>query len=400
MVTLVLVLVALVFVLWPLFRTKTGEQSKRSATNIKLYRERLAELQTDFDEERLSKTQFQQLTTELQRRLLEDSEKEEQGQATGKLSPQWVAAIALVVPLIAWGLYQQIGAKADWQITQTLKQISAKAGNNQPVEDDIQRLVEQLNQRLSQKPESPDYLMLLGNTQMRLNNYPAATEAFQRLSEQVPNDALVLASYAQALYLSSNRQLSDRVQSLAEQALAINPRQTTVLSMLGIANFEQGNFQQAIEYWQQLLPAMPADSPNRRMIMAGIAQAKARLGQSDNEAAAAVSLSIDVSLADTLEADADASVFVYARAVGGPPMPLAVQRLTVSDLPARVRLDDSMAMMPAMKLSGFPQVELIARISKQGIANRGSGDLEGVLSPVRPAETTAPLTLQINQRVP
>ena len=429
LVTVALLALALAFVVLPLVRRSRSASSqqpdspqqpdssqqpdslqKRSAVNIEVYRERLADLERERAEGRLEEGQYRQLTTELQRRLLEESDQLQSASAGGSL-PKWViAVIGLAVPLMALGLYQQIGAKADWQITNTLQQISDKAAKGNPVEEDIQTLVKQLNQRLQQKPESVNYLMLLGNTQMRLNNYPAATDAFQRLEALMPGDALVLASYAQALYLSSNRQLTDKVLSLSQRALAINPAQTTVLSMLGIAHFEQGDFRSALDYWQRLLPAIPPNSPNRSMIMAGIAQARARLGESAPDAGAiagvgadastTASLTVEVSLADSLQAEPGASVFVYARALNGPPMPLAVQRLRVADLPTRVSLDDSMAMMPAIKLSAFPQVEVIARISKQGIANRGSGDLEGVISPVVVAEAQAPLSLQINRRVP
>jgi cytochrome c-type biogenesis protein CcmH len=41
-----------------------------------------------------------------------------------------------------------------------------------------------------------------------------------------------------------------------------------------------------------------------------------------------------------------------------------------------------MAMMPAMRLSNFPQVEVVARVSKAGSATPQSGDLVGSRSPI------------------
>ena len=76
------------------------------------------------------------------------------------------------------------------------------------------------------------------------------------------------------------------------------------------------------------------------------------------------------------------TVFIFARAAEGPPMPLAVLRKRVADLPISFALDDSMAMSPAAKLSSQPRVVVGARISRSGNAMPQPGDLEGVSPPV------------------
>jgi cytochrome c-type biogenesis protein CcmH len=79
----------------------------------------------------------------------------------------------------------------------------------------------------------------------------------------------------------------------------------------------------------------------------------------------------------------DDTLFVFARALQGPKMPLAVVRKTVGDLPLTVSLDDSMAMLPEMRLSNFDDIRVGARISRSGGAIPQSGDLQGETSPVR-----------------
>jgi len=80
----------------------------------------------------------------------------------------------------------------------------------------------------------------------------------------------------------------------------------------------------------------------------------------------------------------DDTVFVLARAVDGPRMPLAVQRFRAAELPRAFRLDDSMSMAPGMTISSVPRVVVEARVSKSGNAITQPGDVRGVSAPVAP----------------
>lgn len=408
-VALLLAALATLFVLSPLMLNRSVQSGERGAINVALFKDRLQELENDRNESVIGEDEFQSLKTELERRLLDDAPEggKPAAAATGKPSSLVIVLLALSIPVVAWCVYQQTGAKADWDITQTLEQARDKAVAGESTEQEMEQLIAQLNQRLEQRPQNTDYLMLLGSTQMKLANYVAAADVYRRLSEIYPNDPAVLAQYAQALYLSSARALTDKVRTVADKALSINPQQATVLGMMGIAYFEQGDFQQAVNYWQRLLPLLGPVSPNRQMIMAGIEQARELLQESGVEVAVtpapvaenAVSLQVQVAIGDGINVDKSASVFVYARAMAGPRMPLAVAKIKVADLPATVTLDDSMAMAPGFKLSGFEQIELVARVSKNGIANRGSGDIEGLLGPVNTAAPADNLSLLIDQWV-
>jgi cytochrome c-type biogenesis protein CcmH len=114
---------------------------------------------------------------------------------------------------------------------------------------------------------------------------------------------------------------------------------------------------------------------------------------------AGASLKVTVSLSPALakQAAPDDVVFIFARAVSGPRMPLAIVRKQVKDLPATVVLDDSQGMSPQMSLSSVPEVIVVARVSKSGMATAQAGDLEGVSEPVK--RGTRAVTLSIASQV-
>ena len=91
-------------------------------------------------------------------------------------------------------------------------------------------------------------------------------------------------------------------------------------------------------------------------------------------------------------------MFILARAAQGPVMPLAVMRKQVRDLPLKFTLDDSMAMQPQLKLSGYPKVVVVARVSKSGSPMPQTGDLQGMTSTIKPG--TKGLDIVINSVMP
>jgi cytochrome c-type biogenesis protein CcmH len=93
-----------------------------------------------------------------------------------------------------------------------------------------------------------------------------------------------------------------------------------------------------------------------------------------------VAVSLDPALAARVQPGD--TLFVFARAAEGPRMPLAIVRQPAGTAAVEVTLDDSSAMAPQFKLSGFPRVVVGARISRSGNATPQPGDLEGLSDPM------------------
>ena len=265
-------------------------------------------------------------------------------------------------------------------------------------------------------------------------------DAFKQAHEHAPDDADIAVEYAQALAVASpDHRLDGEPRTLLENVLKKDPKNQRALWLIGISDYQSENYASAIATWKTLLPMLAPDSDVARSVRNEIADAEARrdgrappapeqapTGTADSEnrtqdsesavgdaggspaptenagsSAATPHLTVNVTLDPKLKdkLDSSATLFVFARAESGPPMPLAIKRLKAGELPTTVTLDDSMSMMPAMKLSRFPQVVVGARVSKSGNAMPQSGDLQA-LSPPIASSRSEPIALEINQVVP
>lgn len=399
----VMVFLAILMIVLPIYRYHHNEKLAQLASNaerreisIDLYKDRLAELERERAEDFITEEQFEQLKRELDLSLLEDDLNQTDEQTT-RVSWPVVAVFVALVPVIAWITYQQTGAAADVAISNTLNELQTIAAESPEAEVAINRLIEQLDKRLQTRPDDFSYLLMSGRIAMEQGRYADAVSPYKKLVELAPDDAMAYAQYAQALYLTSDRKLTPEAQEAANTGLILDPMQPTLLGLLGMNSFEEGRYADAVGYWERLSALLDPNSPQTAMIQRVLAQAKERLGEQPQQpATAGASLVVDVSVGQGVRVKPSDSVFVFARALNGPPMPLAVARLTVADLPAKVELNDAMAMMPQMKLSQFDQVEVVARISSRGIANPGPGDVEGIITPVTVKGNDQVLLVEIN----
>ncbi|TIH06560.1 c-type cytochrome biogenesis protein CcmI [Pseudomonas leptonychotis] len=361
-----LLLTALAFLLIPVLRArKVQAEEDRTALNVTLYQERLLDLQGQHDAGALNAEQLANGRDEAARELLADTEGAQVRPIQRTLGSKIPLIAALLMPLLGFGLYQHWGAIDDVERARTFA--------DQP--KTIEEMTARLEAAVKNDPTSAESWYFLGRTYMAQERAGDASVAFERAIGVAGREPELLGQWAQALYFAGSKQWTPQLQALTDEALKGDPAEVTSLGLLGIAAYEAGQFQQAIGHWQQLVAVLPVEDPSRQAIQGGIDRAREQLGEpaADVTPAASQGLTVRVALAAELQAKVQPSdaVFIFARAVSGPPMPLAVKRLTVADLPAEVSLSDSDAMMPQLKISGFEQVQLVARISRSGNATAG-----------------------------
>ena len=413
-------LVTLAYVLSPFLRRSHNATPASAELNLETYRQRMGELQREHDDGILPEREFVRSQRDLETELIQhlrgsvpDSTEPRAG-ITGARSGAVVVAVC--VPLLALGLYGYYGRIHDVLSTNG---IAGSEPSTRPTEADqaelpsIEEMAAGLEQRLQTSPDDAEGWVMLGRTKMAMGDFAAARDAYARAYTLLGDTAGLLADYAEADILANSGAFSDTAQQLISKELQLSPTSEKGLWLAGFGAYRSGNQRQAVRLWRTLLASQPAENAVTTQVRDLIAQTEAQLGSAivdveDNDAsepaamaAATKAVTVSVRLDDKLtdRATPSETVFVFARAVDGPTMPLAVARLQVKDLPVTVTLDDSMAMMPAMKISNFGQVVVGARVSKTGKPQPQSGDLQGVSSPVTVGRDQI-VTITIEEIVP
>ena len=311
--------------------------------------------------------------------------------------------LALVTPPIVLGAYLAVGTP------QALQPMFATENQAMLVE-----ATRQLQESLQRKPNDAQGWALLAQAYSALDQPQQSLDALNHLLELKPDDPDAMVAWVEATAETSpSHRIDDVSRGKLQRALQIEPTHQRALWLLGISDFQRNDYADAARQWKILLPLLEPGSRVAETVKQQLAEAETRAGgtRAANLAAAdpaapsstataipSVALDVTVKLDPKLVAKVQPSdtLFVFARAVDGPPMPLAVARLKASALPAKVTLTDAMAMTPAMTLSKFPKVSVTARISKSGDAMPQAGDLES--APVEVAtDSHAPVALTIDK---
>jgi cytochrome c-type biogenesis protein CcmH len=330
-----------------------------------------------------------------------------------RISRLQAAFIAVLLPVLAFLIYFAVGRPDALTMPQTESAApSAAATTAGPVGMDMPKAIESLKAKLAENPGDADGWLLLGRAYKSVDDNPSALEALKKAYALSPGRPDIQIAYAEAMALMSpTRRIEGEPLRLIRSALEAEPMNQDGLWLLGMSDYQNGRYAEAVASWEKIREQLPPDSEVLANVTGMIDDANAILAGNPPGTAMPSSgpvqpvsggpkLTVNVALAPEkagLVKPGD-TLFVYAKAASGPPMPIAIRKLLASDLPTTVVLTDGMGMTPAMNLSQFPQVVVVARVSRTGNAVPQAGDLQAV-SPTLVLASTKTVNLSINQAV-
>ena len=372
-----------------------------------VYRDQKRQLDVDLAAGAISTTEHEAAQEELVHRLGAEIAKRPTATEAGDTRTPWIAIVVLVaiVPVASVLLYQLLGNPA------AMKAQAPPAEHSKVSDEDMRAMVEKLAQRMKTNPDDPKGWILLARSYAALGRFAESSGAFAEAAKRLPDDAQLYADWADSAAMAQQRKLAGKPEELIARALAIDPNNRKALALSATVLLERGDVSGSLARWRELKQKVAPDSEDAREIDRVIAElsgtssattqapaAKAPSPPSASSAVGALAGRIEIDPKIAAKAAPDDTVFVLARAADGGRIPLAVTQMRARDLPAAFHLDDSMGMMPEMKLSTTPRIVVEARISKSGNAKASAGDLRGLSAPVAPGDSN--VRIVINEIVP
>lgn len=447
-IAVIMLLLAATFVLWPILRNRYADQNtvvadiSTEAANLAAFRLQSQEIETEFARGLMDKTARDRALDELANRMvgevsLEVKDQNGPGSSAKKAAkPAWM--LGLVVSLfvvvgasvgyVFWGGdHGSPGGNAVTAPTAATEQ--AGPADAAMADKQVLALVDNLVRKMEENPDDPRGWVLLARSQSALGQYAQAAKAFARAAALTPNDAQLLADYADVEVMVQGGVFEGKPRQLILQALKIDGSNMKALALAGTADMRAGNKPAALKSWEKLKSLVPKDSDDFAQVTAIINEIKtgqpafSRQPVAEKAMAAApaaapaappattaaspaatvdgktVSGQVDLAPEFKAKLAKGDTLFVLARATNGPKMPLAVLRVVAPAVwPHAYSLTDAMAMAPGMNLSSFESVTIEARISKAGDAVLKPGDLVGMSAGIKPSASKVNIT--INKVVP
>lgn len=408
---------AALVILWPFIRRRQQADVAFRGLNLTIYRQRMAELDQELAGGLLTREQYEAAKGELEDNLITDVEQPEETRVAPSSSPRQglilLGITAVLVPVAALLIYFQLDTAPRMSPAQTL------AMGQEPNHDmmDIERMIVQLRERLEMDPDNTENWLFLARTYGFIEQFEDAAAAFDEAYRRLGDQPDLNVDYAEALMMAADGGVNRQVTRLLDRALELAPDHQNGLWLGAIADFQQGDYPRSARRLDRLLSQLPEGSDSARSVAEALRDVRAMTGGTAGDQTVTTDASADAgadtdALAIEVEVVLDESlaervtgeefIMVFARPAQGSRMPLAIVRARADAFPMTLRLEDEGGMVAGMSMREFGEVQVVARLSRTGMAQAESGDMEGVSEPVTvSADAPAPkVRLTIDRVLP
>lgn len=171
------------------------------------------------------------------------------------------------LPAATVGLYLYLGAPT---ILDEQAMTQAQAAH------DVDAMVKALEKKMQSAPEDVEGWYALGRAYIALQRLDEAEQVLAKAAQLAPRDAKMLAQYAEAIALRTGN-LQGRPHELLMQALDIDYEEEKALELAGLAAYQQEKWAESLHFWRRLLKKLPKDNEMYEAISQAVKIAEAKV---------------------------------------------------------------------------------------------------------------------------
>jgi tetratricopeptide (TPR) repeat protein len=162
----------------------------------------------------------------------------------------------------------------------TLQQIAVLLEDTVPMPEVVRNKIDsELEKQKNRAGAQPTVWLLQAQLAMQHQDYIKAKEAYESAHKMFPDEIDVSVSYAQAWYLSQDQVVTPELETFLEQLKKQDATQTGLINLLAVIAFHNGDYKQAISYWNELIPLYPENSSEALTLKAAVIAAKSKINK-------------------------------------------------------------------------------------------------------------------------
>jgi cytochrome c-type biogenesis protein CcmH len=298
-IAVVMVIIAVGLLVRPWFRNRTGAAVSRDSFNVQVYKDQLAELESEMKRDRLGREEYEQARADLERGILEDAGERAPAPPPPSSNPhagRWaLVIIGVSLPVLALVLYAALHISIKALTADESAQMAgpaaapadqgargAQAQGQGPI--DVEEMVSRKAAQLEENPNDPQGWAMLGRSYVVLEHFTQASKAFGKAYALLdarglsPADSNLVASYAEARALANDNRIDQESTRLVNQALSLDADNPKALWLAGMSAFRGEDYGTAVEHWKRLARLLPAGSEMSPIVEGALEEAEMRAG--------------------------------------------------------------------------------------------------------------------------
>ncbi|MER9344425.1 c-type cytochrome biogenesis protein CcmI [Mesorhizobium sp. M0601] len=241
--------------------------------DLEVYRDQLAELDRDMARGLIRPMEAEEARAEIARRILRLSNAghaDETATQPSRSTRLVATAAVLLVPLVSWGLYGQLGSPD--LPSQPLSERLAK----NPADSSVDELIARAEAHLAANPSDGRGWDVLAPVYLRMQRYADAVTAYRNAIRLDGDSAARQAGLGEAIANAAGGIVSAEAQAAFEAALKLDPANPKAAFYLAMGMAQEGRIAEATAAWQKMLAALPQSSPWRGAVEQALAESAAR----------------------------------------------------------------------------------------------------------------------------